>query len=575
MSEPDYEVVWPLGKIVGAKSDLAAGLNDLNGKTVVEIWDGVFRGDEVFPIMREELKKAYPDVTIIPFETIGIPYGNIKDYVAELPDKLKALNADAAIVGVGACGGCTPKVMWSSMAAEGIGIPSVSIIATGFLNQAKIFARGLVKDTPPLAEYPGVPMVDSEETLRQKVVEQITPAAIAGLCKRGGDTDNAGNEPERSDIVFSGSLDEVEEYFYQQEWSDGLPIIPPTRARVERFLEFTDRSPEDVIGTCYPEARAATVWNVAVNGVMAGCRPEYMPVLLAIIEAMLDPVFKMELGGTTPGWEPLVIINGPIIKELDFNYGSGVMRVGRQANTSIGRFVRLYMRNVSGLRIHATGGEGGGTDKSTIGMSFNVVLAENEDAVASIGWQPFSVDQGFQRGENVVTVQSCMSMTQPCYTGGEKAIDHMKIILDVIGRPLEYRSWGYIRDRTAYPAIVMSPSVAKAFADDGWSKLDIKTYLYDNVMIKAGLAEHYAHANGVNHYSIKDYVERGLTPPEYYESDDPDRLVRCLVEPEQIGLVVSGDPGRNQSRGYPQNSKIGIPVSKRIELPGNWSRRAA
>ncbi|WP_163271793.1 UGSC family (seleno)protein [Chelativorans alearense] len=575
MKQPEYEVVWPLGPTVGIEKSTADGLPNLNGKTVVEVWDGVFRGDEVFPILREELRKAFPEVKIVPFETMGIPYGDIKQYVAKLPDRLREQGADAVIVGVGACGGCTPKVMWMSMAAEQAGIPAVSIIATGFLAQARTFARGLGGEDTPLAEYPGVPMVDSAEALRQKVISTIAPKAIEGLCSRGETGDAGDGEPNRSDIVYRGSLDGVHEFFEEKEWSDGLPIIPPTRDRVEEFLRFTDRAPDEVLGVCYPESREATVWNIAVNGVMAGCRPEYMPVLLAVVEAMIDPTFKMELGGTTPGWEPLVIINGPIVKELDFNYGSGVMRVGRRANTSIGRFVRLYMRNLSGLRIHAHGGEGGGTDKGTIGMSFNMVLAENEDAVRDIGWQPFSADCGFEAGENVVTVQSCMSMTQPVYTGGKKAIEHMEIIFDVIGEAMKYRSWGYIRDRTAYPMIVMSPSVARAFAEDGWSKLDIKTYLYEKTLIPAGLAERYAHANGVNHYSIKDYVERGLTPREYYESDDPNRLVRCLVEPEQIGIVISGDPGRNQTRGYPQNSKIGIPVSKRIELPRNWALRAA
>jgi hypothetical protein len=572
MDQSQFEVVWPLGRRIEAKARLTAGLADLNGKTVVELWDGVFRGDEIYPVLREELKKAYPDVKIVPYEAMGIPFGEIKDYVKKLPAFLRANGADAVIAGVGACGGCTPKVMWMSTECEGAGIPAVSLISTGFLAQARTFARGLGVKNPPIAEYPGVPMADTPEALHAKVVEKIAPAVIKGLFRQGAEADKANGEPQPRDIVFRGSLDAVQDHFIDRQWSDGLPVIPPTIERVEQFLKFTDRPPADVLGVCYPEAREATVWNVAVNGAMAGCRPEYMPVLLAVVEAMVDPRFKLDLGGSTPGWEPLVILNGPIIKELDFNYGSGVMRVGRQANTSIGRFVRLFMRNLSGLRIHQSGGTSSGSDKGSIGMSFNVVLAENEDAAAELGWQPFSADQGFAAGENVVTVQSCMSMTQPAYTSGKKAIEHMSIIFDVVGKALEYRSWGYIRDRTAYPVIVMSPSVARAFAEDGWSKDDIRKHFYDNCLIPAGLAEKYAHANGVSHYSIKEYVERGITPKEYMESDDPNRLVRCLVTPEQIGIVISGDAGRNQSRGYMQNSKIGIPISKRIALPRDWAK---
>ena len=457
-----------------------------------------------------------------------------------------------------------------SMAAEKAGIPSVTVVATSFMAQARAFAKGLGVSNPPIAEYPGVPMIDTVEQLSDKTRTKILPQILDGLFNRTNQSGPRVDEPSFRDIVFKGNLEEVQDYFDEQLWSDGLPVIPPTVACVEKFLRFTPRSSDEVIGVCHPESRQATVWNIAVNGVMAGCRPEYMPILIAIVEAMMEPRFMFELAGTTPGWEPLVILNGTIIKQLGFNAGSGVMRVGRRANTSVGRFVRLFIRNVPGLRIPAVGEGMGGSDKASIGMTFNVVLAENEDAVAEIGWQPFSVDQGHASGENVVTVQSCMSMTQPAYTAGKDAIEHMKIICDVVGRPLQYRSWGYIRERFSYPMIVMSPSVAKAFAEDGWGKMDIKKYLYDHVLIPVGLAEKYARHTGVNRYSIRDYVERGITPREYCESDDPNRLVRSLVAPEMIGIVISGDPGRNQTRGYPQNSKIGVPISKKIQLPANW-----
>jgi len=134
-----------------------------------------------------------------------------------------------------------------------------------------------------------------------------------------------------------------------------------------------------VIGKLLPDNREATIWNVAVNGVMAGCRPEYMPVLVAIVEAMTDPEFGQEHLGHTPGTETLIIINGQIIKDLDFNCEQGALRPGFQANTSIGRFWRLYLRNVAGFLPHKT-------DKGCFGSNFRVVLAENEDAVASMGW---------------------------------------------------------------------------------------------------------------------------------------------------------------------------------------------
>jgi hypothetical protein len=174
--------------------------------------------------------------------------------------------------------------------------------------------------------------------LRRKVTDTVLKNIVTGFTRPVEDIVQQ-SEPAPRDIVFAGSLDEVQEHFYKNLWTDGLPIIPPTLEKVDQFLKFTERQPGEIIGKLLPENREATVWNVAVNGVMAGCRPEYMPILLAAVDAIAAPEFRIQDGGATPGWEPLIILNGPIIKQLGFNYETGVMRPGRQANTSIGRFL--------------------------------------------------------------------------------------------------------------------------------------------------------------------------------------------------------------------------------------------
>ena len=435
-----------------------------------------------------------------------------------------------------------------------------------FMGLGRAVAKGLGAADTAIAEYRGVPLIDTKEQLRDNVINILLPQILDGWGKRTAASQAPATEPKPREIVYSGTLQQVQDYFDQQLWADGLPVIPPTLDRVDEFLRCCDRSPDDVVGICQPEYREATIWNIAVNGVMAGCRPEYMPVLVAVVEAISDPLFFLEDAGSTPGWEPLIIINGPIVKELDFNSGSGVMRVGRRANTSIGRFLRLFMRNVAGQRIPPDV-----TDKGSIGLTFNVVLAENEDAVDELGWAPFSVDQGFSRGENVVTVQSCVNITQPTYTGGEEAVNHVQIIAEVIGHANAYWSFCGIRHRKMYPLIVMSPSVAKAIADDGWSKDDVRKYLYDNVRLPAHLVEKYARNCAYNDYDLGKLVTQGIVPAEYHESDDPDRMVRVFVKPEWIGIVVAGDPGRNQSKGYVQNHRQGVPVSKKIRLPSDWT----
>ena len=451
---------------------------------------------------------------------------------------------------------------------EHAGYPSVSVISTAFLKQAAVVAKGLGLPDMAIAEYPGVPMTDSTEELRRKVVEQLLPQIIDGLSRPVTMKSSAvaDEEPAPRDIVFRGTLDAVQQHFYDNFWSDGLPVIPPTLARIDQFLTFTDRAPDDIIGPCPPANRQATVWNVAVNGVMAGCRPEYMPLLIAVIEAVVDPVYKVEDAGSTPGWESLIVVNGPIAHELELNHGQGVMRPGKQANTSIGRFLRLFLRNLAGF-YHAPEG----ADKGSIGQSFLVAAAENETAVAEIGWQPYSVDRGFKAGDNVVTVQSVVAISAPTYTGSEKAAQHAELIADVIGQRacgywaaigMVYSNW--------HPLIMLGPSIAKVFAQDGWSKDDIRRYLYDNVKIKASTAERYAYHCGQTGFRVDEYVKKGLLPPAYGESGDPERLIPVFQHPEWIGIVVAGDWGRNQSKGYVSNHIQGPPVSKPVQLPRNW-----
>ena len=452
------------------------------------------------------------------------------------------------------------------MAAEKAGIPTVSIVTSGFLGQAQAVAQALGIQNLPTAEYPGVVATDSKDELNNKATGVLIDNIIGGLTTPVVQAAKP-REPQPGDIIFEGTLDEVQEFFTRRLWTDGLPIIPPTIDRVEKFLRFTGRPSDGAIGSLLPENREATVWNIAINGVMAGCRPEYMPVLVAVVEAIADPEFRIQDAGSTPGWEPLIILNGPIIKDLNFNYEAGVMRVGRQANTSIGRFLRLYMRNIAGLRIPPMS-----TDKATIGDTFNVVLPENEDVVAELGWEPFSVSRGYKRGENVVTVQSVVYASAPIASGGDKARDHLDTFVEVIGGSMAPWTHMAVNWGKFYPLLVISPSVARAIAREGLIKKDIARYLYDNTRVSAMSMERLAWQGGITSFDLRKMVKEKQIPKEYYESADPERMVPVFLKPEWIGIVVSGDQGRNRSRGYVQNHEQGPPVSRKIELPADWTQ---
>lgn len=451
------------------------------------------------------------------------------------------------------------------MVAERAGIPAFAIVASGFVRQARTTARALGIDEVWITEYPGVIPTDSPAELAEKVTTLLLPDLERGFRAPVERARTAEREPTPTDIVLTGSFDEVQEHFHDQQWTDGLPIVPPTVVRVEQFLAFTDRDPDEVLGVLPPELREATVWNVAVNGVMAGCRPEYLPVLLAIVEAIADPDFRLEDAGSTPGWEPLVVVSGRVVEDLGFNTGAGLMRVGPRANTSIGRFLRLYLRNVAGFRSPP-----GTSDKASIGSSFNVAAAEDEAAIAELGWTPHRVDEGFADEDSTVTVQSVVATSPPIYSGGETADDYLEMIVHLVATtcgPWAFTGLWYAR---WHPLLILSPSVARSLAALGWTKNDIRNHLFEHATIEARWLERYPlHVAGAVD-SLERRVRDGSIPARYAESDDPERPVPLLLRPEWTGIIVAGDPGRNQSRAYVNNHEQGPPVTRRIELSLTW-----
>ncbi len=452
--------------------------------------------------------------------------------------------------------------------AEAAGVPGVAIISTGFMQQARATARAMGVPDASIAEYPGMIPMDPDDVLADKVWNHILPSVVHALSTNVESTVKNEVEPAPRDIVFSGSFAEVQEHFLAREWSDGLPVVPPTLDAVDAFLAWTDRKPDEILGVLPPEFREATVWSVAVNGVMAGCRPEYMPVLVAIVEAIADPDFRLVDAGSTPGWEYLIVVSGDVVDALDFNTETGNMKMGRQANASIGRFLRMFVRNVAGFRP-------GGTDKGSIGFTFNVALGENEAAVKKLGWPTVREDLGFSRGDNVVMVQSAIAVSMPIYNGGtDPHTLAWPLVRFMEGTAGPYTFTALVFSRW-HPLIVMSPSVAEAFASHGWDKARIRKYLFDNCKMDARGMEHYQMHVAGKEVPLAELVKRGSAPALYAESDDPERRLPMLLREEWTTIVIAGDPGRNQSRIYINNHDQGPSVSKRITLPNGWEKRVA
>lgn len=365
------------------------------------------------------------------------------------------------------------------------------------------------------------------------------------------------------DVVIKGTFEEANELFLRNQWGDGLPIVPPTIAKVEAFLQFTDRSSDEVLGIVHPSLAAATIWNVAVNGVMAGCRPQYMPVLVAIAEAMADPEFGLKHGGSTPGWEAMIIVNGPIRNAIGLDDGQGAQRPGNQANTSIGRFYRLFARNVPRFLP-------GSTDMATFGQMLRAVVAENERACDALGWQPLHVARGFAADESTVTITSVRAVSDPFTTAGESATRHLDYIVDWVKRMIEpyQSSRGYVETHV----LLLTPAIAAVLAKAGYSKQDVPDYLVKHATVPARYYE-WSMMQGDHHTpgtTLVGLVASGELPSEWRLSDNPDRPVPLLLPQSTWLIVVAGDPLRNRSCIYRQNFKQGYATTKRVGLPRDW-----
>jgi hypothetical protein len=430
------------------------------------------------------------------------------------------------------------------------------------MRQAQATSVGLGMPNIPLALVPGHIGTQSKEEMARNILDVTVERVIANLTTV---TAAKGDrlEPGPHDIVFRGGLKAVNRYFQDNDYADGLPIIPPTREDVESFLRCTERRPDEMLGVLLPDSRAATVWSIAVNGVMAGCRPEYMPILVALIEAMCDPRYGVEHSGNTPGGDTLIILNGPIVKTLGFNYTQGALRDGFVPNTSIGRFWRLYLRNVAGFLPHRT-------DKATFGNTWRVVLAENEDVLQEIGWEPNSVEMGYAAGDNTVTIARYTGGGSLSSVTGSTPEEMLPYVADSVQR---FNNW-QITFTTSHghgtlrPLVVLSPIIARTLAKAGWSKLDVKRYLFEHARRPAWEFERQLrdwNIRGV--WDLTDDARSDRIPKVFLESDDPNRMVPIVWRPEDYMIAVSGDELRNNAYVFAHNGFLGYPVGKRIQLP--------
>ncbi len=443
----------------------------------------------------------------------------------------------------------------ASALVETLGIPTVTVLCSGFVKQGQLTAKGLGMPHLPHVIHPGHVNFVTPEELEVNVAGPMMQQVIQGLTVQPPEAEFE-VEPDKRDVIFSGTFEEVNDHFLLKEWSEGLPIVPPTVEKIEEFLRFTDRSPDELLGTLLPDSREGTVWNVAANGVMSGCRPEYMPVLLAVVEGMLDPVFGHEHLGHTPATETLIIVGGEIVKQLGFNSGQAALRPGFQANTSIGRFWRMYLRNVAGFLPQKT-------DKGCFGGNFRIVLAENEAAVTEMGWPTHSADEGYQPGDSIVTVTSCTEMTQAIEVGDPSA---EQILRNIEARMADNHMFiqFFFRGMVTRPTVILTPAILKVLTDQGWTKQAVREHFYENAKL---------HVNRLSGMIVERFyrgIRAGNWPEQLGTSMDLDRDIQMVSSPDDFIIVVAGDPDRDHVMIGSGNGYIGFPVTKPVRVPESW-----
>ncbi len=371
----------------------------------------------------------------------------------------------------------------------------------------------------PIAVVPH-PFGTRQRDALRKIAEDVVGDVVRLACE--GDTARAASVrkplPRAALVEVPEDLEELNAFFMERRWGDGLMVMPPTKERVERMLAHTDRAPDEIVATIAPRYGAATVERIAINAVMAGCRPEYLPVLIAAAEALGTPEFHLQAIQTTTNPSTVwLAINGPAAKRLGVNSAGNCLGPGSWSNGTLGRAVRLMLQNIGG-------GLPGEIDKATQGQAakWAMCCAENEDASP---WEPLHVERGFPREASTVTVVGALGTWSMNMTA-----KHADEILAMIADTMQYpASSDYVYGGA--PWIVLSPQHAKIFKDSGLEKIDVKRRLWEQSKMRAGR-------------SRGSEFERTKTARRADLGEiGPDTLIPVSVRPEDITVFVAGGAG--------------------------------
>lgn len=573
---PSYAVVSPVGLSSVEMITQAPRLQTLEGKTIAIV--GVsFMTSVTHPEIKNLIKKHYPTAKVILLDEIGIagPYpapGVTRRAKDEFQAKLQQMRVDAVISGNGGCGLCTPKETGSCIAAEYLGIPSVIIAGPGFIEQAKYTARNNGVPVMRVAEYPGAFATHSAEELINNTREILWPQIVTALTTQITEEERSANingiTGNLRDDVFYGTIDEVNAYFNEMKWSDGLPIVPPTFEKVESFLKYTDMKWDETVAVLPIAHRNTTTWHVAVNAVMAGCKPEYMPILIAITKGLGNPDFRRTLA-STHAWIPYCWLNGPVARQLGIDSGQG--QINEAANISIGRFLNLALMNLCGYYVKQD-------RMGTFGYPVSWCMVEDDAACIRVGWKPYHVRNGYSLDDSTITLGSTLlwgNNMAPSTTNPQKL---MELIAWDISERCQF-ALGSGRQYT-FRTIMMTEPVAKILSERYRNPQALEMDLIDasrRPLKERAFANYYANPGGAKDggkHSLRQYqghirktegAEMTSTPP-WYDSPESEQMTVPTMKRGMTAFLITGDSARNKVQTMPGGGYATI----KIELPRKW-----
>ena len=350
--------------------------------------------------------------------------------------------------------------------------------------------------------------------------------------------------------------------------SDGLPVVPPTFEKVQSFLEYTDLKWDDVVAVLPIAHRSTTVWHVAVNAVMAGCKPEYMPILIALTKGLGDPEFRRTLA-STHAWIPFCWLNGPVARQLGIDSGQG--QINEAANVAIGRFMNLALMNLCGYYVKQD-------RMGTFGYPMSWCMVEDDAACLRVGWKPYHVRAGYKLNDNTITLGSTLLWGNNMAPSTADPQKMMELLAWDISERSQF-ALGSGRQYT-FRTILMTEPVAEILAGRYKSPQALESDLINasrRPLKERAFANYYANPGGAKDggkHNLRQYqghirkAEGGeMTPaPAWYDTSESELMTVPAMKRGMTAFIITGDAARNKVQTMPGGGYATI----KIELPRNW-----